>query len=166
MLATASASSAHAFSVGMTTTARMRGRHDTPMRRVVIWSADPVGTQMAGPGIRYHRLSVELAARYDVTLVAPGEGVAEAPYGFRPVGSVTAAAELEADVVVAQSLPLGLIRAFRRRGVGLIFDLYAPALVEAAAKLAEESAAGRSESIRYDEVVATTRVVLTLGDAF
>lgn len=136
------------------------------MRRVVIWSTDPVGTQMAGPGIRYHRLSVELAARYDVTLVAPGEGVAEAPYSFRPVGSVTSAAELEADVVVAQSLPLGLIRAFRRAGVGLIFDLYAPALIEAAAKLAEEGAAGRSESIRYDEVVATTRVVLMLGDAF
>jgi glycosyltransferase involved in cell wall biosynthesis len=50
--------------------------------------------------------------------------------------------------------------------VGLVFDLYAPALVEAAAKLADESAAGRSESIRYAEVVATTRVVLMLGDAF
>ena len=64
MLATASASSPQAFNVGMTTTARMRTRHDTRMLRVVMWSTDPVGKQMAGPGIRYHRLATELAGRF------------------------------------------------------------------------------------------------------
>ena len=47
-----------------------------------------------------------------------------------------------------------------------MFDLYAPALVEAAANLAEEDAGDRSDGIRYEEVVATTRVALLLGDAF
>ena len=136
------------------------------MLRVVMWSTDPVGKQMAGPGIRYHRLATELAQRFEVTLVAPGEGVPEAPYAFRPAESVTSSADLEADVVVAQSLPLGLIRSLRRAGKRIVFDLYAPALVEAAANLAEEQNAERSGGIRYEEVVAVTRVSLQLGDAF
>ncbi|MBA2462252.1 MAG: glycosyltransferase family 4 protein [Actinobacteria bacterium] len=135
------------------------------MRRVVMWSTDPVGERMAGPGIRYHRLSTELARRFAVTLVAPGEGLADSPYTFRPATSVRSAADLDADVVVAQGLPLGLARGLRRSGVRLIFDLYAPALVEAAAELAEERAPGR-QGIRYEEVVAITRVALLIGDAF
>ena len=67
-------------------------RHDTRMLRVVMWSTDPVGKQMAGPGIRYHRLATELAQRFEVTLVAPGEGIPEAPYTFRPAESVSSAA--------------------------------------------------------------------------
>ena len=79
---------------------------------------------------------------------------------------MSSAADVEADVLVAQSLPLGLIRSLRRAGVRIIFDLYAPALVEAAANLAEEQGAERSGGIRYEEVVAVTRVSLQLGDAF
>ena len=133
------------------------------MLRVVLWSTDPVGERMAGPGIRYHRLSTELAQRFAVTLVAPGDGVPGVPYAFRRVESSAPDAYAEADVVVAQSLPLGLVRSFRRAGARLVFDLYAPALVEAAANLAEEQEAGR---VGYGEVVATTRVALLLGDGF
>ena len=130
-----------------------------------MWSTDPVGEQMAGPGIRYHRLSTELAGRFDVTLVAPGTGIADTPYVFRAAESVRSAHDLEADVVVAQSLPLGLIRSLRRTGAKLVYDLYAPALVEAAANIAAERG-DRSRKVGYDEVVATTRVALLLGDAF
>lgn len=136
------------------------------MLRVVMWSTDPVGKQMAGPGIRYHRLAIELAQRFEVTLVAPGEGIPATPYTFRPAESVSSASDVEADVVVAQSLPLGLIRGLHRAGIRIVFDLYAPALVEAAAILAAEDSADRSGGIRYEEVVAVTRVALELGDAF
>lgn len=136
------------------------------MRRVVMWSTDPVGERMAGPGIRYHRLSMELARRFAVTLVAPGDGIAGAPYAFRTPASVGSAGDLDADVVVAPSLPLGLARGLRGRAVRVVYDLYAPALVEAAAHLAGEPDAHRQRSVRYDEVVATTRVALLLGDAF
>lgn len=121
---------------------------------------------MAGPGIRYHRLATELVGRFDVTLVAPGEGIPGSPYAFRSAESVRAVASLEADVVVAQDLPLGLIRRLRRSGARLVFDLYAPALVEAAANLAEQHALDRSRSVRYEEVVAMARVALLVGDAF
>ena len=136
------------------------------MLRVVMWSTDPVGKQMAGPGIRYHRLAIELARSFEVTLVAPGEGISDVPYAFCPVAAVGSAAGLKADVVVAQSLPLGLIRSLRGAGTRIVFDLYAPALVEAAAIVAEEKGADRSGGIRYEEVVAVTRVALQLGDAF
>jgi glycosyltransferase involved in cell wall biosynthesis len=132
------------------------------MLRVVLWSTDPVGERMAGPGIRYHRLSEELARQFEVTLVAPGEGVPGTAYGFRPVGSVASAADLDADVVVAQSLPLRLMRSLRRAGVRLVFDLYAPALVEAAASQAVDP----SQRVDYDEVAAVTKVALVCGDAF
>ena len=94
---------------------------------------------MAGPGIRYHRLAAELARSHQVTLIAPGDGAPNAPYEFRTSTSVRSPAELEPEVVVAQTLPLGLVRELHRRGVRLVFDLYAPALVEAAAQLAEEA---------------------------
>ena len=136
------------------------------MPRVVMWSTDPVGSQMAGPGIRYHRLATELAERFDVTLVAPGEGIPESVYAFLPARSVSSAADLTTDVVVAQSLPLGLTRSLHRAGIRIVFDLYAPALVEAAADLAEEQPADRPDGVRYGDVLAVTRVALQLGDAF
>lgn len=134
------------------------------MRRVAIWSTDPVGERMAGPGIRYHRLSTELARSFAVTLVAPGTGVPNVPYDFRPAASVRRATDVPGDVVVAQNLPLGLARGLHRSGVRLVFDLYAPALVEAAAELSV-NAPDHAVS-RYEEVVAMTRVALLLGDAF
>ncbi len=121
---------------------------------------------MAGPGIRYHRLAMELSGHYAVTLVAPGDGVAGAPYTFRARDSVGSAGDVDVDVLVAQSLPLGLAHGFAKRGVRVVYDLYAPALVEAAAHLAAECDAEGRRGIGYDEVVATTRVALLLGDAF
>ena len=133
------------------------------MRRVVLWSTDPVGAVMAGPGIRYHRLAEELGQRFDVTLVAPGRGVPDAPYTFRNVES---GADLDADVVVAQSLPLADLRRLRRSGARIVFDLYAPALVEAAAHMAEEGKNGIAPGVRYEDVLAMTRLQLAVGDAF
>ena len=63
-------------------------------------------------------------------------------------------------------MPLGLVRSLHRAGVRIVFDLYAPALIEAAAILGEEQSTDRSGGIRYEEVAAVTRVALQLGDAF
>ena len=100
---------------------------------------------MAGPGIRYHRLATELAGRFDVTLVAPGKGSrTRRTRSVRP-----SRCGLRRD-----------LRGGRRRGAEpaarprsaasggpasrLVFDLYAPALVEAAANLAERPSGDRS----------------------
>lgn len=137
------------------------------MLRVALWSNDPVGERMAGPGIRYHRLATELARRHAVTLLAPaGAGVQGAGYTFRPAGPGGSPTDLDVDVVLAQSLPLGLARSLRSRGVRLVYDLYVPALVEASAQLAGETAPEHIGRLRYQELLRVTRAALLLGDAF
>jgi glycosyltransferase involved in cell wall biosynthesis len=137
------------------------------MKRVVMWSTDPVGKRMAGPGIRYHRLAIELSKRFDVTLVGPGsQGVDNAPYAYRPVAEVRSAIDLPADVVVAQVLPLPLARALYRRGTRLIYDLYVPSFIEGAAHLAEQGESSEIARRRYAELRVMQRFALELGDAF
>ncbi len=137
------------------------------MLSVVMWSADPIGERMAGPGIRYHRLAGELAERFDVTLVGPGEGPpGDVRYRFRGAATIASADDLGADVVVAQQLPLRLARALKRRGVQLVYDLYVPAFVEASALLAGETGDSRARALRYEEVVHLHDAALRLGDAF
>jgi glycosyltransferase involved in cell wall biosynthesis len=132
-----------------------------------MWSTDPVGKRMAGPGIRYHRLALELSKRFDVTLVGPGnEGVENTPYAYRPAAEVKSAADLPADVVVAQRLPLGLARALYQRGTRLIYDLYVPSLIEGSAHLAEQGESPEVARRRYSELRAVQRFALELGDAF
>jgi glycosyltransferase involved in cell wall biosynthesis len=132
-----------------------------------MWSTDQIGKRMAGPGIRYHRLSVELSKRFDVTLVGPGnEGVGNTPYAYRPAAEVRSAADLPADVVVAQQLSLPLARALYRRGTRLIYDLYVPSLIEGAAHLAEQGESPEIARRRYTELLAMQRFALELGDAF
>jgi len=122
---------------------------------------------MAGPGIRYHQLSRELAKRFDVTLVGPGgKGVETASYAYRPAREVTSAADLSAEVVVAQRLPLGLARALHRRGTRVVYDLYVPSLIEGAAHLAGQTERPEVARARYSELRAVQRFALELGDAF
>ena len=47
-----------------------------------------------------------------------------------------------------------------------MFDLYAPALVETAAHLAEDRKDGTEPGVRYEDVLAMTRLQLAVGDAF
>ena len=137
------------------------------MLRVAMWSTDPVGERMAGPGIRYHRLATELAKRFDVTLIGPtAEGVKSAPYAYRSASGVTTAADLPADVVIAQRLPLRLARSLHLRGTRLIYDLYVPSLIEGAAHLAAQGEPLVVAHARYSELRAVQRFALEVGDAF
>ena len=47
-----------------------------------------------------------------------------------------------------------------------MFDLYAPALVEAAAHMAEDRKNGIAPGVRYEDVLAMTRLQLAVGDGF
>ena len=122
---------------------------------------------MAGPGIRYHRLSTELARRFDVTLVGPNdEGMKSASYAYRPAAEVRSAADLPAEVVVAQRLPLRLARALHLRGTRIVYDLYVPSLIEGAAHLAGQEERTEVSRARYSELRAVQLLALQIGDAF
>jgi glycosyltransferase involved in cell wall biosynthesis len=139
------------------------------VRRILVWSNDPVGRTLAGPGIRYLNFARELQKAADVTLAAPETPVGETFATVRTadlsqsslrglVGSV--------DAIVAQELPPRLAVKASRAGVRLILDLYGPALVESLAHLAAEPGGLRVNQLRYDEVRFRQLAGLRLADGF
>jgi glycosyltransferase involved in cell wall biosynthesis len=104
-------------------------------RSVLVVSAEPVGTRMAGPAIRAAELARALAAECDVTLSAPAPSVPIDPQvrlleaGMVDVEALVAAAR-EHDVVVAQELPPSVLGAVAGSPTALVADLYNPIVVE------------------------------------
>jgi glycosyltransferase involved in cell wall biosynthesis len=93
---------------------------------------------MAGPGIRYRQFALQLADRFDVTLVIPNAPEEELPgirvlhaadYGYSRFRKLAG----EHDVVVSQRLSIATMQALARGGVRVVYDLYDPLLFEALA---------------------------------
>src|SRR3954447_7448707 len=105
------------------------------MTRVLLVSAEPVGTTMAGPAIRALELARALAAHCEVTLAAPGPSdVGDAPVTLLEAGLADFEPLLEAvrrhDVVVAQRLPPQLLRYVAKLPIRFVADLYNPQMIE------------------------------------
>jgi glycosyltransferase involved in cell wall biosynthesis len=93
---------------------------------------------MAGPGIRYRQFALQLADRFDVTLVVPNDPDEELPgvrvvrapdLGYRRFGRFVESF----DAVVAQQLTIATMERLARRGTRVVYDLYDPLLFEALA---------------------------------
>jgi glycosyltransferase involved in cell wall biosynthesis len=93
---------------------------------------------MAGPGIRYRQFALQLAERFEVTLVIPNEPDDDLPgvrfiraqdLGYRRFGRLVESF----DAVVAQQLTIATMERLARRGVRVVYDLYDPLLFEALA---------------------------------
>lgn len=138
------------------------------MRRVLLVSNDPVGSRMAGPGIRYLHFARELARRHEVVLVVPsrpdvdvGVETVEAP-ALRGRGLVRLARR--ADAVVSQQLGVFTMRALARTDAKVVYDLYDPLLVENLPLFAEGHGAGREAA--FSAVATSQLTALATGDAF
>jgi glycosyltransferase involved in cell wall biosynthesis len=139
------------------------------VRRVLLWSKDPVGRAMAGPGIRYLNFAHALAEDHEVTLVSPEPFVTDAFESRVPADIARLsprALSASFDVVVAEGLPLTIALRASRAGVRLVLDLYTPSLVEGLAHLSAQPDAPRANQLRYDEVRAFQQAGLEIGDAF
>jgi len=106
--------------------------------RVLLVSNEPIGATMAGPGIRYRQFALQLANRFDVTLVTPNEPEDELPgvrvlwardYGYARFRQLARSH----DVVVAQQLSIATMQSLARSGTPTVYDLYDPLLFEALA---------------------------------
>jgi glycosyltransferase involved in cell wall biosynthesis len=106
--------------------------------RIAFHCEDVIGARMAGPGIRAVELSRRLAARHEVTLVAPGaEDLSREPFGTsRDLG----AALKDADVFIAQGFGFPMPLLFRFSG-RLVLDLYDPVQLEHLARLGAQPTA-------------------------
>jgi glycosyltransferase involved in cell wall biosynthesis len=93
---------------------------------------------MAGPGIRYRQFALQLADRFEVTLVIPNQPEEELPgvrllwareYGYSRFRQLARSH----DVVVAQQLSIATMQSLARSGTPTVYDLYDPLLFEALA---------------------------------
>ena len=98
--------------------------------RIVWYCVDPVGAEMAGPGIRAVELSRRLAGRHEVTLVAPGATTlqdSERLARAEPDALVAALHGADAFVTQGFDFPLRSLLRFHGR---LVLDLYDPVQLE------------------------------------
>ena len=107
---------------------------------------DVVGERMAGPGIRAVELSRRLAARHEVTLVAPGVGELSGQ-PFRTSSDLGAALK-NADAFIAQGFgfPMPLLLRFSGR---LLLDLYDPVQLEQLARMGPKPSAEQIVQVGY-----------------
>jgi glycosyltransferase involved in cell wall biosynthesis len=93
---------------------------------------------MAGPGIRYRQFALQLADRFEVTLVIPNEPEEKLPgvrllwareYGYARFRQLARSH----DVVVAQQLSIATMQSLARSGTPTVYDLYDPLLFESLA---------------------------------
>jgi glycosyltransferase involved in cell wall biosynthesis len=98
---------------------------------------------MAGPGIRYRQFALQLAGRFDVSLVIPNEPDEELPsvrvlrardFGYARFKQLARSF----DVVVAQQLSVGAMQMLGRSDTRVIYDLYDPLLFERLGYYADE----------------------------
>ena len=96
----------------------------------IVWHCeDRIGHDMAGPGIRVVELCRRLAARHEVTVIAPGApDLAGEPFATAEPASLQASLR-GADVFVAQGFDFPLALALRFPG-RFVLDLYDPVQLE------------------------------------
>jgi len=93
---------------------------------------------MAGPGIRYFEMAINLSLFFKITLLVPSacdiqpDSFSIIPYNPSPL---TLSRELDkltlkADYVIAQNLPPLFLRKLKKRGIKYIADLYDPLPIE------------------------------------
>lgn len=104
-------------------------------KNILIISHDKVGPSMAGPGIRYHQMALNLAKQHSVTLGVFNptyiENIDKTNYKAIDINIHDFEKEFKKyDIIIALWLNDEMIRFAKKQNIVLIFDLYAPVPVE------------------------------------
>lgn len=96
--------------------------------RVALLSSHPVGTKMAGPGIRYYKLMEHLSSHFEVALFSPSYNYDGVSIPIRPLGDWKKESS-KYDVLITQGyrIPVSFISRFRGKR---IIDMYTPLIIE------------------------------------
>ncbi len=140
-------------------------------KKVLIISHDKVGPSMAGPGIRYHQIAIELSKTFDVTLAVFNptyvEGLKNTPYEFTDIKVFEFQNEfIKYDVIFALWLSEDMISFAHANGIGLVFDLYAPVPVEELVARMFSGRTSASDDHDYLKSVKHYRGLMAGGDYF
>lgn len=138
------------------------------MTRVLVISNDVVGSQMAGPAIRYVQLARHLSRRFDVTLVVPTTPDVSPPgieIVVEPDPDRAGRLGRRYDVAVTQVLSISAMNALARSDTRTIFDLYVPFMIENLGFFADQADPTRRE-FDYRLTNHLQDTALRTGDAF
>jgi glycosyltransferase involved in cell wall biosynthesis len=141
------------------------------MKTVVVVSLEVVGKTMAGPGIRAYNFAKELDGMHDVALVAPNRD-AEVGADFEVLSrrslSLRAYMRLlrDADVVVAQHLPVELMHWLARLDTRTVYDLYVPFATENLGLHATQGTHATYRRLAYRSGNLLQQAALATGNAF
>ncbi|NTW00702.1 MAG: glycosyltransferase family 4 protein, partial [Oscillochloris sp.] len=139
------------------------------MTKLLIVSHDVVGSNMAGPGIRYWELARALSAYTHITLIAPqpidisAPHVITASYAWGDADSLADHLS-EADVVLVNGCVFIAHPELSERDIALIVDLYDPTLLENLELLRAATPTERNDRTRRD--VELLNQQLAAGDFF
>jgi len=143
------------------------------MKKVLIISHDKVGTQMAGPGIRYHYMAETLGRHFDVTLGFFGpenvpDDAFERSYKVKHIDVHQFHEAFTAtDIVIALWISDAQIDFCNKHGKLLIFDIYAPVPVEnLAVKIYSGQKMTEADDFEHMSQINDYRKFLENGDAF
>ncbi|HSA99738.1 MAG TPA: glycosyltransferase family 4 protein [Anaerolineales bacterium] len=106
------------------------------MKKILILSHDKVGESMAGPGIRYHYIALELARHHEVTLGVYNPDNISGQITGLPYRSIHVDVHDfkstfdEHDVIFALWMTDEMMEYARANGKVMVFDLYVPGPVE------------------------------------
>jgi len=108
------------------------------MSKILVFSPDRVGKEMAGPGVRYWNFAIQLAKKHDVTLLVKNEDYLSG-IGFKvlQVNEVKLKKKLfftGFDVIIIQGMALLEYPILKKIKVPLVIDLYDPFIFEILAK--------------------------------
>jgi glycosyltransferase involved in cell wall biosynthesis len=141
------------------------------VNKLLLVSNDEVGSQMAGPGIRYYHFARELAKRYDVTLVAPSRP--DEPLGDFEVlqasewrGHRFRSLARRYDVLVAQTLRAWTMHDLARADIRVVYDLYDPLLIGNLAFHAGEDVSASFRRAAFRAPTLLQEIALLTGNAF
>ena len=138
---------------------------------MLVVSNDEVGSQMAGPGIRYYHFARELSKRHDVTLVVPSQPAE--PLGDFEVmqasdwrGHRFRSLARHYDVVIAQTLRAWTMYDLGRADIRVVYDLYDPLLIGNLAFHAGEDVSRSFRRVAFRAPTLLQEIALSTGNAF
>lgn len=143
------------------------------VKKVLVVSHDTVGAKMAGPGMRYHQIAMELSKHFEVTLAAfKRDYVADQrpglPYETKFIEPRHFQRQFdEVDAIVALKLEPAMVDYAKRNGKLLVFDVYTPVPVEDLISRAySEEKIIKTDDLFFADTLKLYRLLLHSGDFF
>ena len=130
---------------------------------IALISSEPISKNMAGTAIRYFNLAQVLASDFKVSLFSPQKSDVDIP-NVEIINFKTLSLSLlsDFDYVITQNLDPMLVYKLKKAGVKIIFDLYAPDIIEAK-ELFKDETKSKQKSI-YNFKLNELRAKLSLAD--